>query len=108
MVIASNFQPGWNLPGYALEELLTIVPIDMPVQDHRPIDEVRHDHGRDLVVIVDQVALGVAVLRPKDLREIGQMQGVGGGKLEPGTFYVELGWEAIFEFGGTFPRTLIS
>ncbi len=41
----------------------------------RPVLEVGQDHRGDLAVVVEQVALCVAFLRPEDLVAVGQHQG---------------------------------
>ena len=68
------------LPGDALEELLAFVAVHVAVQDLGPIHELRQRDRGDLPVVVDQVALGVAFLRPEDLVEVGQDELVVGGE----------------------------
>ena len=55
-----------------LVERFTVYPIGKALKNERTIQEVRDDIGRDLVVIVDQVAFRVAVFRPEDLVQVGE------------------------------------
>jgi hypothetical protein len=68
----NDLKPRGALPGYALEELLPRMSVNVAVKYLGPVCEVREDHRRDLAVVGDQVALGVALLQPEDLAEVGQ------------------------------------
>ena len=46
--------------------------VGVAVEHHRPVVEVGHEPGREGAVVVDQVALGVTLLRPEGLFEIGE------------------------------------
>ena len=58
-----------------LVEKLSFDAIRVALHRQRPVFQMRQKHGRDLDVVVDQLALGEAVLRIKDLVEIGNREG---------------------------------
>ena len=56
-------------------EELSFDAIRVALHRQRPVFQMRQKHRRDLDVVIDQLALGEAVLRIKDLVEIGNREG---------------------------------
>ena len=55
-----------------LVEGLAVDAVGHPLHRERMVGQVRHDQLADVEVVVQQVALGVALVGPEDLREVGQ------------------------------------
>ena len=55
------------------EERLAGGAVGIALHHHRPIDQVRQQHRRDVGVVLQQVALGEAELGPERLVEVGQL-----------------------------------
>ena len=58
-----------------LEEGLARDAVGIARHHQRPVAEIRQQPGSDGAVVGDQVALGVAVLGPEDLLEVGELEG---------------------------------
>ena len=56
------------------EEELALRAVRIALHDHRPVPDVRQEHGRDVRVVGEQVAFRQAELRPERLREIRERQ----------------------------------
>ena len=56
-----------------LEERLAEGAVGIAAHRERPVAQMRHEHGRDCAVVVEQVALRDALVRPEDLVEIREL-----------------------------------
>ena len=77
VVLLSGHARGSNPGGNEVRRVLLIKALSRDAvgiagQHHRPIAQVRQQPGRDVPVIVDEIALGVPLLGPEDLVEVGE------------------------------------
>ena len=57
-----------------LEEELALPAVGVALHRERPVAQVRHEHGRDVAVVREQVALRDPLVRPERLVEVRELQ----------------------------------
>src|SRR5260370_7796689 len=69
---ANRYPFGPRIGRALLEKELAVGPIGVSLHYHRAVEQMRQEERRNVGIILEEIALGNAVFRPKDLLQIGK------------------------------------